>query len=314
MATVLNKPKFRFRINEYTTIGQYVLDAFNNDKAFFAPFTDFKDPFAQNFQLALKDVEGIIFPITLTNQLALVTSRLYENVLSLRPKIDTLENYVISADKKLTILKEDFGIKEVRSLITKKDVEGLDQALKILLLNVADNLLTLKGKGMLATMPTDLEKLRNDIFADNALQKSLLKQRADLVTNNMSLLNDVYDNFINKVIVQAKNIFRNKNKEKLPSYTYTKLIASVRHEGAKTEVKGIVRDENGKALPNVKVVFTPVGGGRTKTVKTNKGGEYSATKLSPDDYTVSYTLGSLSSVQSVSVASAEKKSLDATLK
>ena len=305
---------YGFRDSEYRYIGTYIRDRFKEDVGDFAEYTDFADPFLDKYSKELDGLELIVFPINITNELSVVTERMYTNVFGIRPLIDRIANFALNAGSTLNVKVRDFGVQAVRDAINSSDVQDLDNALHKLDTNITNNLTALQAKGFKVVIQTDLAKLKKAIFDDNLEQARLLDKRANLVTNNLGLLNSIYTDYINKVVVQAKNIYRNTNKEKVAAYTYSKIIAKIRHDAAKTLASGKVLDKDGNAIAGAKVVFKPLGGGRSKTVKTDKDGNYEAAGIAPNDYTVLVsTKNGLSKVVSFGIGSAEHKTLDIIL-
>lgn len=304
---------FSFRIEEYPTIGQFVFTAFTEDKNDFQEYTDFADPFEANFKAALANAGKIIYSETITSQLSFVTQRLYQNTYAIRPIIDKIANFADNAKLALNISVADFGISQVRAAINNLDTEALNKALNLLNQNIDNNLAALAAKGFKTNLQIDLQKYNATIFDDNIMQKTLIDKRKTLITANAQLLNDTYENFIGKVTKQAKNIYRNTNKTRLQAYTISKLTSSIRRESLKTLVKGLIVDADGKPVKNAKIIFKPIDGSRTKTVKTDAQGRYSAPGIKPNDYTVIISTPTLSKIESLTLNSAEHKTLDSTL-
>lgn len=313
MPTATIKAKFSFRIEEYPTVGRFVYDAFVQDKADFADYTDFNPPFEANFKVALDLVNTTVNPVTLTNQLSLITEQLYATTFSLRPIIDKVDNYVNNAAANLNVQVKKFGVKEVRAAISSLDVEGLDARLKDLLQSITNNTAALTAKGYKASITTDIQTIKQTIFDANAQQQALMKQRSKLATDNMSLLNDTYDNFINKTVTQAKNIYRNTNPDKLAAYTYAAILKSIRNDALKTLVEGTIKDAAGKPIKGAVVLLKPTDGSGGKKKTTKADGKYSIAGLKPNTYSVIVNAGTLSKITSLILESAQHATLDVTL-
>jgi hypothetical protein len=209
--------------------------------------------------------------------------------------------------------KPKFGVKEVRAAITSLDVEGLDGRLKDLLQSITNNAAALTAKGYKAAITTDLHTIKQTIFDANAQQQALMKQRSKLATDNMSLLNDTYDNFINKTVTQAKNIYRNTNPNKLTAYTYAAILKSIRNEALKTLVEGVITDADGKAVKGATILFKPTDGTGSKKLTTKADGKYSVAGLKPNTYSLIVSAGALSKIATLTLASAQHITLDITL-
>lgn len=69
-------------------------------------------------------------------------------------------------------------------------------------------------------------------------------------------------------------------------------------QGVYGTIVGTVTDSTGAVVPNADVVITDTNKGTTQNIKTNGSGEYTASRLVPDTYTVKVTSGSFTPAES----------------
>jgi hypothetical protein len=69
-------------------------------------------------------------------------------------------------------------------------------------------------------------------------------------------------------------------------------------QGVYGSIVGTVTDPTGAVIPNASVVITDTNKGTTQNVKTNGSGEYAASRLIPDTYSVKVTSGSFTPAES----------------
>jgi hypothetical protein len=218
-------------------------------------------------------VEGIIFPKVLTAELKVITQRIINNMLAIRPLLNELEGYVDDATG-LTVAPKDFGIKEVRKKITNGDQEGLNGALQYLLTNITNNMTPLTNVGYSLADKTALENLKQDILDDNVAQNNKEEQRAQLRVDNVDVINDLLKD-LQGIWKDGKLLFKISNPTKAKDYTLSQLKNRIRAEELKTELTGTVFNITGTPVDKkAKVVARPVGGGRSKTVYSDKFSKY----------------------------------------
>lgn len=311
--TAQNGRTFPCRIEELPTVSQFIFDAFQRDIADFAPYTDFDDPFSANFQNGLDALNELVTPAQFTNEMKVITLRLYTNVESLRPRLNVLENYVINAGTALTVQVKDFGISKVRKFIAKSDVEGLDGALKTLEQNITANMAALTAKGYTAAQQTAVATTHAQIVDDNRAQNAMISNRIQQSAANMELMNEFYTNFVAKTANQGKRIYKGVNPGKVTDYTISAQVRRIRQTQNKTSISGIVKDAAGNAAGKAKVQAKPVEGGRTRTATAKATGAYTLQGLAPATYNIIVSFGNLSHVQQVMVNTGDHLTVDITV-
>lgn len=276
------------RIEEVPTLGQFLRDSYNRDLTDFQSYkpTKYVAGYLTNFDLKATAVNGLINPLALLSQLGIITLRIETNRIALRPLMNKLEGYVRDATG-LTIQKKDFGISQVRTAVNKDDQEKINSALQYVLQNISANNAALLTADMPASMPTDIAAIKTSLFNDNAAQKAKMQEKALLVSDNMDKIIE-FCNILKDLMAEGKSVYKESNKTKLKDYTNTQLINRIRQEELKTTITGVVKGASGPEA-KAKVVAKPIDGGRTKTVYTNKNGEFELKGLKPLAHNITVT-------------------------
>lgn len=281
----------RGRIEEVPTIGQFTLDALN---LYLADFTAYKSnkyvpAFITDLENGLTAVNSIVNPVVLTAELKVITLRLMGNVVGLRLTMNLLEGYVEDATG-LTVALADFGFKDVRRKISSGDVEGLHDALKVVLVNVDNNMAALTAVGYTPAMKTALEGKRDDIFKDNAEQNKKLEDRSELAKTNIGIINEFLTK-IKSVWSDGKKLYSLTDKERAKSFSNTDILRRIRNDELHTIITGKVFNKNGAVATGAKIKARPsTEGKRGKTVMSNTEGVYELKGLKPVNYILTVTL------------------------
>jgi hypothetical protein len=265
------------RIEEVPVLARFTRDSYIRDKADFEGYKPLKyiPTYATGLLGKITAVEAIIFPKVLTAELEVISKRIIDNMLLIRPLLNRLEGYVADAAG-LTVSEKNFGISPVRKKINNDDQEGLDGALHYLLTNIgnATNLAALQAVGYDVADKAALEGLKLAILNDNVAQNNKIQARAQLRVDNLDLINDLCKD-LKGVWADCKRLYKISNKTKTKDYTLTQLKNRIRAEELKTELTGTVFKLSGTPVDKkAKIVARPVGGGRSKTVYSDKNSKY----------------------------------------
>jgi hypothetical protein len=281
----------RGRIEEVPTMGRFTLDLLGSLLDSFKAYKSVKytDGYIMALEIKLAAVRSITNPVVLTSELKVITLRLMNNVIGLRLPMNLLEGYVVDATG-LTVAPKDFGIKYVRKKVGSRDVEGLDGALSTVITNITNNMAALTAVGYTDAMKTALEKMKTDIANDNAEQNKKLKARANLVANNMGVINDFLRD-IKSIWADGKRLFSLTDKAKAKLFSNADMIRRLRNDELHTLIVGTVENSSAGPANKVKVVARPsIEGKRGKTVRTNLEGFYEMKGLRPTSYIITFTM------------------------
>lgn len=223
--------KFSLRNEEMPVVGRFVFESFERDYADFVDYSpDFNDAYKASFLAKLEEVENLVNPKKVLNEQKKTTATLYENIDSLRPILAKLEGYVERAGDDLSILVDDFGFKEVRRKIDNKDQEALLENLKILLQNVADNMVLLEAKGWNVAKNDELVALRDEISSGNIEQNAKMDERNLNTDASITTMNELWDIMRDVMETGQQRLYKFENTKKADDYTVTTLKGRIRSE------------------------------------------------------------------------------------
>jgi len=225
----MEEPLFKCRIEELTFIGVFILVSFNRDKADFIKLSpDYNDPFAENCEQTITQVEELVAPKKLTGEMKKITQQLADGFTHCRNLMNKVERYVDKASQAgpLTMAPGDFGIKAVREAVGLKNDEGVVKNLRALQQNLTANLDALIPKGYTNEVQAELKTLIRDLNDTSVAQTLKKNERAELVKNNMGELNSLWL-IIDDLMKSGKAIYKEKDKSKVKDYTYAELIKNV---------------------------------------------------------------------------------------
>jgi hypothetical protein len=242
------KYSFNLRIEEVPVLGGFIKNSFIRDQKDFTAYSpDFNKKYLESYTAKLEAVETLVNPIKLTKELSVITERIYNNLVALRPLLNRLEGYTNRANGSLTIAPKDFGIKEVRAKITSRNVEATLNNLKILLENVDNNIEALKAKGYSDDARTEIGAIQKAIKDDNQAQNVKLDEREAHVRTNIKTLNELWDQ-MSDIMDSGKRIYKSVDAVKAKDYTLTALKKRISQEGKrrttdKTEDKTLLKKD-----------------------------------------------------------------------
>jgi len=224
-----------FRFEELTTVAGFLIDSLTRDLADFGTYSEiYRQDFLNNLIAKKDEVERITRTKSLLNQITNITLSLYDKVESLRPKISNLEGYIVLAKKNLVSQPKNFGLKEVRDKIHRRDVEGLLDKLAITLaeVDITENLAALNAVGFKAPARAELTTIKDDINNKNKEQNLKIDEKEEVVRANLVILLELWE-ILKMVMDSGKRIYKYTNKQRAEDYTATKILGRIRHEYTK---------------------------------------------------------------------------------
>ncbi len=224
--------KFSCRYEELPVIGSFLRTNLERDKTDFLNYSpDYNDEFIANYTSKLNEVEEIVNPKNLIDEVKVITSKIANLMSSTRDLLNKLEGYVKRATG-LKIKPEDFGIKAVREKISVRDVEGFSDKLKIVLKNIDDNIAALKQKGYPEEARVSLANINTSLKTANTEQYEKMKVKENLVLENMGKLNELWD-IMADIMDVGKILYKISKPKKVADYTMSSLQSNVRKETKK---------------------------------------------------------------------------------
>ena len=225
--------KFYLRIEEMPVVGYFLLNSFETDMPHFQAYSpDFNPDYKAAFQAKLLEVENNIHPKKVIAELKKITDTLYTDAENLRNHLQLLEGYVKRAEN-LTLMPKDFGITPLRQKITRRNIEGVIEDLKVLFQNINANLPALQTKGFTNQAYDKLKLLRDNIKLQNQKQNEKMSQIQSLVNENVETLNQLWY-MMSNIMDAGKRIALTNPKVLSDNYTKTKLQKRVNHEISQT--------------------------------------------------------------------------------
>ncbi len=227
--------EFKGRIEELPVMGRFLRDSFTRDLPDFTNFSPiFSAAYKSSFDAKLVQVEGLVSTSFYIKDIKKLTDTLYNDVDKLRPMMTQLEGWVRLAKSNLTILPKDFGIKQVRDKINRKDVEGLLKAVKVVAENVQANATALGSVGATTAAATAVQTLITKIKNENDEQNRKMNLKEEAVQANKSVIDELWT-IMTDVMDAGKRLYKYTNKAKLGDYTKTMIMTRIRHEHKKKE-------------------------------------------------------------------------------
>jgi len=285
--------KKNFRNEEISVIAGMIRDSFARDRADFEAFSPkYSEPFLTGLNEKIIAVETRTGTKVFLAQQKALTTKLYEDIDSLRPKLTRLEGYLYLAKGTMNVAEADFGISAVRKKLGVKDVEGLLDKLTHTLQLIDTNTAALEAVGFTAEAKTELENLKQLIQTTNLEQNLKMDEKEAGVQSNDGLLTELME-IVTEIMDIGKRLYKYDNVEKTGDYTATTLKTRIRHEGGSITptptvpedgiLLGAVTDKaNDKPMLGVSVEITE----KELLQITDEDGEYNFDAVEAGSYTV----------------------------
>ncbi|MDE5419596.1 hypothetical protein L3049_16515 [Labilibaculum sp. DW002] len=218
---------FKFRQEELPVVGDILLQSFKRDRKQFKGFSeDYNDEYAKSVKAQIEKVQDLILAPRLTAEISKITEDLYANMEEIMPKLDLVGAYAQRANKSLRVRSSDFGVKECKKELRKKNVEGFSIKATMVLQNVENNYEALEAKGYKKELGTAIEKLAKKIYDLNLKQENKTSERKQLVVENHVELDKLW-NMLTDISKLGKLLMR-KDKAKAEDYMLTNVLTKVR--------------------------------------------------------------------------------------
>lgn len=148
---------FKFRQEELPIVGEILLQMFTRDRSAFENFSaEYNDEFLTQVSNQIKKVNELTQAPTLSAEIKKITADLYECADGIIPQLDLVAAYAQRANKALTVRAADFGVKQAKKEVRRKNIEAFCAKMKVVEQNIANNIEALKAKGYKETLGTNL--------------------------------------------------------------------------------------------------------------------------------------------------------------
>ena len=198
-----------------------------NDFAHYSPVFDSNYVVVYNEKINV--VQELIQPKSETVELKLITEHTYSTLNAMIEPINHVEGYLQLASKTVPISASDFGTVQLRKSIRKHDVENVLMQLRTVNANLAKYKNELMAKGLTDTLMAKFAEGATLLADDKKKKFAVISNRAALVQNNQSLLNELYDQ-MTEICNIGKVLYKLTDKAKLKDYTFTHLMKQVRRK------------------------------------------------------------------------------------
>jgi hypothetical protein len=211
-------------------IAGFILESFHSDLELFIQYSPV---FSPQFEMSVKEKQANCYQtVTPTDVLRLqkvVTNNMQQQTEQLRLTLNQLEGYLKFAEKELDIAVKDFPLKNIRSAISKSNVEGVLNNGRSLVTCLKRNEPALVAKGMRPEVIMTLNTEMDNIELLNTNQNVKKNERSRSKVDNIKVLNELWDD-VNIIMQAGRAIFRGVDNVKLKEYTMATLLKRVHNE------------------------------------------------------------------------------------
>jgi len=242
---------FKFRQEELPVVGELLLQMFTRDRSAFEDFSaEYNDEYLKGVSKQIKKVNDLTQAPTLTAEIKKTTTELYDCLNDIVPKLNLIAAYAQRANKALIIKVADFGIKQAKKDIKKKNVEGYCTKVKVVEQNIANNIAALKARGYKEKLGKELSTLTQKVYNLNLIQEEKIREKKELVLNNHEELNKLWTMMAD--LSKTGKLIMKANKQKSEDYMFTHIIKQVRKPKVapvvKKKVQPVVEEVKKEAL------------------------------------------------------------------
>jgi uncharacterized protein (DUF1697 family) len=236
----MEEKKFNCKMEDVPVITGFVLSSMETDKTdFFGYSTVFDDQFITTVKSKQTQCNELIKSDDVLKDQKSATVQIENMLNALRVKLNPLEGYLKLAESELSILIGDFGLKNIRTAISKGNVEGVLSNAQSLITNVKKNEEVLKAKGMKAEVLTSVKTLVDEIEKFNKLQNELKNKRSRVTSNNIKDFNELWD-MLSIILDAGRALYRGSDAVKLKEYTLANLLKRVHTQSGKNKASAPV--------------------------------------------------------------------------
>ncbi|WP_282125464.1 hypothetical protein [Marinifilum flexuosum] len=218
---------YKFRQEELPVVGNFLLNRFKRDRVLFEGFSpEYNDEYEANWLSQIQKVEHLNLASHLTADMKQITDKMYQLMNEIVDQLDFTSAYAQRANKTLTIKFSDFGIKEAKKELRKKNVEGYLLRIKLVQQNVTDNLEALKAKGYKEEIGSEIVSMTQKVKELNEQQDEKMSERKQLVANNNGEFEKLWA-ILSDVSRTGKLLMKN-DKIKAEEYMFSHILKKVR--------------------------------------------------------------------------------------
>jgi hypothetical protein len=226
----MSTKKITGKIEDVPMMGDFVVSSAERD---INDFNGYSAKFTIEYLATVKSKVDVCKELakssTITKELKSVTHQLHGTTKNFRIKLNALEGHLKLSANNLDIAVEDFGLKKIRSNITRSNIEGFLSGIKTSLVAVKRNQPALEAQGMKPVFIDEIETHLREINLLNVRKNELISKRNRLMSDNINRFNDLWSN-LKLIMNTAKVIYQGVNEVKLKDYTVAQLKRRVNAE------------------------------------------------------------------------------------
>lgn len=227
---------FKFRQEELPIVGEILLQMFTRDRSAFENFSaEYKDEYLTQVSNQIKKVNDLTQAPTFSAEIKKITADLYECADGIIPQLDLVAAYAQRANKALIVRAADFGVKQAKKEIRRKNIEAFCAKVKVVEQNIANNIEALKTKGYKEALGIELSRLTKQAYDLNLLQEEKLREKKELVLFNHEEFTKLW-NMLSDLSKTGKLLMKT-SKLKSEDYMFSHIIKQVRKPKAAPVVK-----------------------------------------------------------------------------
>ncbi len=222
---------FKFRQEELPIVGEILLQMFTRDRITFENFSaEYNDEFFNKVKNQITKVNELTQAPTLSAEIKKITADLYECADGIIPKLDLIAAYAQRASKSLIVRASDFGVKQAKKEIRRKNIEAFSIKVKVVEQNIANNLAALKVKGYKDSLGEELVQLSKQTYDLNLVQEEKIREKKALVLSNHEEFGKLWDMLSD--LSKTGKLLMKVNKQKSDDYMFTHILKQVRRSKA----------------------------------------------------------------------------------
>ncbi len=230
----MEEKKFNCKMEDVPVITGFALSSMENDKGDFLSYSPvFSDPFMDDARLKQTFCMELVKSKDVVKLQKSITLLLSKKLEELRVSLNPFEGYLKLAGSTLDIQVVDFGLNDLRTAISKGNVEGVISEAQSFVGHLKRNETALQAKGLKPETVTALTALVGEIALLNQQQNDLKNKRSRVASDNIKDFNDLWD-ILGTILNAGRAMYRGADAVKLKEYTMASLLKRVHTEGGST--------------------------------------------------------------------------------
>ena len=187
----------------------------------------FTPEYVSAYDSSIQNSLELMQPQSETLEVKIITQRIRDTYKILIGLVNHLTGYIMLANLNDTFSSADFGIKNLRKSVAGHDVEGVMQALRIIIGNLNLYKAELQSHGMGEEIINRFKDSLSSLNNDKQKQVAILNNRRKIVYDNLETFNRLFAQ-LNEILMVGKILYKKTNPLKSSEYTFSELMKHVR--------------------------------------------------------------------------------------